>query len=116
MSFARDGKSNVIIISALRVFDDRGDNLVKIDQNDYWIKPDTHYVRPDWSTLIAYDHSDAEVLRIHLVNDRVVTVTGIFLHPGSKTVRVAPGETYIENGRISNSCFGGYPPTLIELK
>jgi hypothetical protein len=65
----------------LKVFDDRNDSIAHIDEDGFWVQNSVRKKRPDQSTLVVFDHNDTEVLRIHYLNPRAVSVEGIFRHP-----------------------------------
>jgi hypothetical protein len=69
-----------LVVTVLRVFDDRDDIIARIDEDGFWVKNTTRKKRPDPSTLVVYDHSDTEVLRIQFLNSRAISIEGIFRH------------------------------------
>ena len=62
MNRSEDGHTG--FITTLKLFDDRGDIIARIDEDGRWVRSDIRYKRPDPSTVIVYDHNDAEVLTI----------------------------------------------------
>src|SRR6185295_13230824 len=69
-----------LIITTLRVFDDRDDIIARIDNDGFWVQNTIRKKRPDQHTLVVYDHNDDEVLRIEFLNPKIVSIAGIFRH------------------------------------
>jgi hypothetical protein len=75
-------KDGEVFVSVLKVFDDRNNIIARIDAEDcLWVDNSTRSKRPNKSTLVVFDHSDVEVLRLVFLNPKAISVTGIFRHP-----------------------------------
>ncbi len=83
----KDANEN-LKISLLKVFDDRDEIIARIDEDGFWVQSTLRKKRPDKSTLVVYDHSDVEVLRLRYLNPRAVSIQGVFRHPQAKPVIV----------------------------
>jgi hypothetical protein len=100
---------NQLILSTLKIFDDRDNLIARVDAEDgFWVENSTRKKRPNPSTLVVYDHSDAEVLRIVFLNPTTLSITGIFRHSGiRKPVVITPEYIDIAGSiRTSNSVMG----------
>jgi hypothetical protein len=74
----RDAAHDELIISTLKIFDDRNNIIARSDADDgLWVENSTRKKRPDKSTLIVYDHTDKEVLRLVFLNSSAISITGI---------------------------------------
>jgi hypothetical protein len=62
VSRSDDGRTGFITV--LKIFDDKGDIITRIDEDGRWVRSDIRYKRPDPSTIIVYDHNDIEVLNM----------------------------------------------------
>ena len=70
-----------LLLSTLKIFDDRNDIIARVDADDgFWVANSTRTKRPDKSTLVVFDHNDAEVLRLVFLNKNTLSVTGVFRH------------------------------------
>ena len=76
----KEPKTNNVVVTLLKVFDDRNDIIARIDQDGFWVQNALRRKRPDPSTLIVYDHSDTEVLRLRLLNSNTIYIQGTFRH------------------------------------
>lgn len=103
----QDSSGN-LVVSTLKIFDDRSNIIARIDEEDgFWVENSTRKKRPDPSTLVVFDHTDREVLRIKLINKKSLSVTGIFRHPGVKqSVVVTPETMKIGGVTISGGAIG----------
>jgi hypothetical protein len=102
----RDGKS--LSIKILKLFDDRGDNIVHIDPDKFWVRPDVRLERPDKSTLIVYDHTDSEAIHVRLMNSNTLYLTGTIRYPGAIAITIT--DDAVSYGNIMtthDSCMGG---------
>jgi hypothetical protein len=95
-----------IVIDTLRIFDDRSNIIARIDQNGFWVSSDVRKKRPDKSTLVVFDHLDQEVLRIHLLNSRAVTIGGIFRQSPFKTATIDSIGIHAAGVNWAGSCIG----------
>lgn len=77
-----------LLVKTLRIFDDRNDIITRIDDDEVWIKEGNRFKRPDMSSLVIYDHDDAEVLNLKLLNRRALRVKGTFRNPGGLAITV----------------------------
>jgi hypothetical protein len=97
-----------LVIDILRIFDDHGNIIVKIDPDGFWIDPGIQRKKPDRSTLLVYDRNDDEVLRIEFLNPRALSVQGIFRDRTGATVRITSDALLSSSGgRLRQGCFGG---------
>jgi hypothetical protein len=80
----RDPDTKNLLITTLRVFDDRDDIIARIDRDGFWVQNTLRKKRPDEHTLIVFDHNDQQVLKIHFLNPQTVSVEGVFRHPQIK--------------------------------
>ena len=77
----KDAARDELVISMLKIFDDRNNIIARVDADDgFWVENSTRKKRPDKSTLVVYDHSDKEVLRLIFLNRSAISITGIFRH------------------------------------
>lgn len=106
----RDAKTGDILIKVLRVFDDRGNSIARIDEEEFWVENSSRRKRPNPSTLIVYDHADEEVLNINYVNRNVITVKGIFRHPKLSESLIITDDAMVQmpnDLRVTRSCHKG---------
>ncbi len=101
-----DKKEHSIIIKELRVFDDRQNVVVHIQDNRFWVLRDSRLERPDSSTLVVYDHNDDQVLRIRYSNPHVISLEGIFRN-NQLTVTLAPDYIQIDKFYLTKDCLIG---------
>lgn len=105
----RDGNRN-LKVTVLRIFDDRDDIIARIDADGFWVQNTLRKKRPDQSTLIVYDHNDNEVLKLRYINNRAITVEGVFRHATIKPhyLEVTPSAAIQmpNHNQISDLCFG----------
>jgi hypothetical protein len=79
----RSPAKNQLVVSTLKIFDDRNNIIARVDAQDgFWVENSTRKKRPDPSTLVVYDHSDVEVLRMIFLNPTTLSLTGTFRHAG----------------------------------
>jgi hypothetical protein len=104
----KDKSRNELVISALKIFDDRNNIIARVDAEDgFWVETSTRKKRPDKSTLVVYDHSDTEVLRIVFMNLNTLYVTGIFRHAGvARPVIITPASMNLGGPVLSSSMMG----------
>jgi len=112
-------KGGSVKISLLRVYDDRNNIIVRIDENDFWVDSGVRKRRPDKSTLKIYDHNDDEILNMRFQNKHVVSILGIFRYLG-RIIRVTPdliqaGQPPGGMARDHGSCSVDSPATVITL-
>ena len=74
---AIDRRGRELVVSILRLFDDRGHILARIDEQGFWVDSSVRKERPDASTLAVFDRKDAEVLRVSFLNRRALAITGV---------------------------------------
>ena len=105
----KDDKRN-LRVSVLRIFDDRDDIIARIDDDGFWVQNTLRKKRPDPSTLIVYDHNDLQVLKLQYLNEKVISIQGIFRHAKIRpSYLVVTPDAVIQmpnNNRIMSSCFG----------
>jgi hypothetical protein len=102
------GKRGELVISVLRIFDDRNNIIARLDDEDgIWVENSTRKKRPDPSTLVVYDHSDKEVLRVVFLNPNALSVTGVFRHQQVRTpVIITPEFLSIGGAKMTNGVSG----------
>jgi hypothetical protein len=98
--------SNQLVVTVLRIFDDRNNIIARIDEDGFWVENSTRRKRPNPGVLQIFDHTDAEVLRIEFLNPTTISVTGIFRHSGSATTVITPSKVSIGGGTMTGSVFG----------
>jgi hypothetical protein len=114
----RDPSKNQLVVSTLKIFDDRNNIIARVDADDgFWVENSTRKKRPDASTLVVYDHSDVEVLRMVFLNPSTLSLTGTFRHAGiPKPVVIT--KDYLDvtgNIRMSNSVMGPAGKSMINV-
>lgn len=98
---------NELVVSVLRIFDDRGNIIARIGEGDFWVENSTRKKRPDPSTLVVYDRSDTEVLHIKFPNPTTLSVTGVFRREGGPVaVTITPEVLQIGGMKMSGSSMG----------
>jgi hypothetical protein len=102
----KDRSSNKLVVTGLRIFDDRNNLIARIDDDGFWMANSTQIKRADPSTLVVFDHGDTEVLRIAFLNPRAVSITGVFRHAGLRTVSITPEFLDIGRMRTAQSILG----------
>jgi hypothetical protein len=104
----REKSRKELVITVLRIFDDRNNIIARVDEDGFWVENSTRHKRPNPSTLVVYDHNDIEVLRLIFLNPTTISVTGIFRHARLKNpVIVTPEYLDAGNGnRIGYSISG----------
>ncbi|MDQ6868635.1 MAG: hypothetical protein M3178_09590 [Pseudomonadota bacterium] len=91
----------------LKLFDDRDNIINHIDEKGLWVDPSARKSRPDRSTLVVYDHNDAEVLNVKFLNKNTISIMGVFRVKGRPPV-VVTNESIHDmrfNGNFSNGCY-----------
>jgi hypothetical protein len=103
----RDKSRNEIIISTLKVFDDRNNIIARMDADGFWVDNSTRKKRHDKSTLVVYDHSDTEVVRVVLLNRNTLSITGVFRHSRvAKPVIITSDRMNLGGVQMSNNMMG----------
>jgi len=102
----KDKPSGKLVVSVLRIFDDRNNVIARIDEHGFWVANSARIKRRDPSTLVVFDHGDLEVLRIAFLNPKSLLITGVFRHAGLRTVLITPEFLDIGGMRIIQSSFG----------
>jgi hypothetical protein len=94
--------SNSLVVSVLRIFDDRNDIIARVDEGEIWVQNLTRNKRPDPHTLVVFDHTDTEVLRLVFLNPTTISVTGIFRHSGiSFPVIITPDSMDVNTMKVT---------------
>jgi hypothetical protein len=107
-----------LVVSTLKIFDDRNDIIARLDsESGFWVANSVRKKRPNPSTLIVYDRSDIEVLRIVFLNPTTLSVTGIFRHAGIPRPVIVT-QDYMDMGRLrgSQSIMGGAADSVINVE
>ena len=68
-------------------------------QNDYTVTSDDH-------SILIVNSKDEIILYLRYLNPRAIKVMGVFNHPGSPTVRVEEGRTFIGQGGFVGQVYG----------
>ena len=101
------GKSQ-ISINILRIFDDRGNIIARIDEEGFWVAPDMRREKPNRSTLVVHDRADQQALKVELLNSKTLYVEGVFRDRRGRIVRITADELILPGNNImARSCFGG---------
>lgn len=105
----RDSKG-ALVLSFVRLFDDRNDGVVKIDKNAFWISPSiTKTLSEKKDDLLVMDHNDAEILHLRFWNPKTVIFSGVFRLQGA-TVRATDEAISSSPSSVMSSlthdCFG----------
>src|SRR6202012_5128959 len=92
------------------MFDDRNDIIARIDKDGFWVQNNVRKKRPDECTLVVFDPSATEVLRLQYLNPKAISVQGLFRHPkmGPRYWEVTQDRTTLmpnNNSHIGN-CVG----------
>ncbi len=96
-----------LVVTVLRIFDDRNNIIARIDADGFWVENSTRKKRPDSHTLVVFDHTDTEVLRITFLNRTTISVTGIFRHASlARPVIVTPEYADLGGPRLTGNVFG----------
>lgn len=104
---AVDREGERLIVTKLKVTDDRGDAVAVADgEGTFWIKDGSRRSRPNGSTLIVYDYADNEILRLVYANPRTLVVTGVFRKDGSAPLVMSDQRTLMAGMTMQGSCFG----------
>ena len=105
LAIDRNKDDSSIIITVLRIYDDRDNIIARIDENGFWVAATVRKKRPDQSTLIVFDHSDIQILRIQFLNPQAILVEGLFRHPAlrPKTMSVTKNAAILLPNHISFS-------------
>lgn len=100
-----DNNTGNIIISILKIFNNKGEIIARVDKDGFWVRPDTRKKWPNDSTLVVFDHTDTQVLRLEYLNRRAISVEGIFRHPKSQTIEITNDSMIVGGGmRLSGNC------------
>lgn len=103
----RDKSDRGLVVSILKIFDDRDNIIARIDEDGFWVENSTRKKRPDPSTLVVYDHTDTEVLRIVLLNEKALLITGVFRHAGiDGPIIITPTFMKIGGTTLTRNSFG----------
>jgi hypothetical protein len=101
------GKSQ-ININVLRIFDDRGNIMARIDEDGFWVAPDVRRQKPNRSTLVVYDRADQQAVKVEFLNSKTLYVEGIFRDRRGAVVQITPSQLILPgNNTMSHGCFGG---------
>jgi len=94
-------------LRVLKLYDDRDNILTHIDEKGLWVEPSARKSRPDRSTLIVYDHNDAEALNVRFLNQNTISIMGIFRVKGRSPVVVTDNSIHDMrfNATITNECY-----------
>jgi hypothetical protein len=112
----RETAGKELVVSTLKVFDDRKNIIARIDEDGFWVENSTRNKRPNPSTLVVYDHLDHEVLRVVFVNPTTLSVSGVFRHPQLSTPIIITDEyMQIGRGRVSGSYYGNFRGAAIDV-
>ena len=117
ISIDRKGNSDELVVSALKIFDDRKNIIARFSEDGFWVENSTRKKRPDKSTLVVFDHNDQEVLNMHFINKNTIVVTGIFNHSTiNRPVIVTQTSMKIGGSTISQSIMGENSPADIFIR
>jgi hypothetical protein len=89
-----DKKGDNIAIKTLNLFDDSGAAFATIDSandnNHFWVAPNVRKYRPDSHTLVVFDKDAQEALRVTFLNERAISITGVFRYAGRSPATFKP--------------------------
>jgi hypothetical protein len=98
-----DKKGDNIAIKTLNLFDDSGTAFATIDStnedNHFWVAPNVRKYRPDTHTLVVYDGNAQEALRITFLNEKAISITGVFRYARRPPAIFAPD--FFQMGGVS---------------
>lgn len=94
-------------ISVLRIFDDRGTIIARIDDDGFWVAPDVRRQKPNRSTLVVYDRGDQQALKVEFLNSNTLYVEGIFRDRKGSVVQIIADRLILpRNNTVARNCFG----------
>lgn len=98
-----------LLITVLRVFDDQGNIIARIDPDGFWTAPSVFKKKLNRSTLIVNDRKDEEVLKIEFINQRAIKIEGVFRDQRGVVVRITPDKLVLpRNNTYMSSCIGNF--------
>jgi hypothetical protein len=104
LQISRD--NDELAIKVLKIFDDRGDIIARIENGDFWVRNDIRKTRTR-NSLTVYDHSDQEVLNLNFLNKKAISVLGNFGHPRvAYSIKISPESLVAGGMTMTGSCFG----------
>jgi hypothetical protein len=112
ITLSRDG--DAIVINYLLLNDTNGDNIVRIDKNEFWIKSSVERLMvPDRSKLAINDHSGHIALALWFLNSRHIFIAGKFVYHGFSVEVGNKGiNITLPNGKhlvtLDDACFYGH--------
>lgn len=96
-----------IIISLLRIFDDKNNIILRYGGLRPWKSPEVRIERPDKSTIQVFDHNDREVLNLRFKNSSTLSIRGVFRKPDSPPVYIDDAGMHVGHGiEINGTCIG----------
>ena len=120
IAMSKSSDNEQLNISILRVFDDRDNIIVHIQNNAFFVSPDVRLERPDRSSLQVFDHLDSKVLDIKLINKDSIKISGIIRYPGREPVIIDDKAFTIMRGghavRLSGSCVAAGMKAAINIE
>ncbi|HZZ21120.1 MAG TPA: hypothetical protein VFE60_00350 [Roseiarcus sp.] len=105
---------DAISIDYLMLYDTNGDNIVRIDKNEFWIKSSVQrFMTPNRSQLAIADHTGSVALALNFLNKKHLAIDGKFFYHGF-TVEIGklgiditfPNGKHL--GSINDDCFYGH--------
>ena len=100
--------NNELAIRILRIFDDHGNIISRIDEDGFWTEPSIRRKRPNKSSLVVYGRSDDEVLNIEFINSKALYMLGIFHDRRGVKVQIAADQIiFPRDNRVIQACLGG---------
>ncbi len=101
------GKSQ-LNVNVLRIFDDRGNIMARIDGDGFWVAPDVRRQKPNPSTLVVYDRAGQQALKVEFLNSQTLYVEGIFRDRRGVMVQITADKLILpRNNIMTRGCFGG---------
>lgn len=111
----RPKNKDALVITTLKIFDDRNNIIARIDEDGPWIDPSARKKRPNKSTLLVFDHNDKEVLNIKFINERAIQIEGIFRNSEiQRPVIITNDYMQVNNGKVMGNVFANIT-TAIQL-
>jgi hypothetical protein len=104
---AEQDENGRLILRTLRVFDEQGNIIARIDKNGFWLHPLSRRLRPDWSTIVIYDGRDNEALNIRFINKNTILIKGIFKTLGRVPMIITENSIRVGGNTLYGPCVSG---------
>jgi hypothetical protein len=102
-----DSVDGELEIKTLKIFDVSPSLIASVDDGEIWVAPQVRHQKPNRSTLIVYDKTDTQVLKVRLLNLNTLYVEGIFRDVRGTAVSILPDRLIFPGNNIfTSACFG----------